>query len=93
MRYRDSDHYAPPEYVPEPIVDEDAEYEKARDREDAAKLNAEERRIACGCLSLFVLQMGRDLRKGGLTEEGAAKYRQDMRTAGFAIAKLMGGAQ
>lgn len=73
-------------------LDDERRIETWKQDRAEARLTAEERRIACGCLSTFVLQMGHDLRKGELTDEGAARYREDMRTAGSAIAKLMGGA-
>ena len=71
-----------------------AEDQVARTLQDRAdnRLTAEERRIACGCLSTFILQMGHDLRKGGITPEGEARYRADIMTAGRAIDKLMAAA-
>lgn len=87
------EHDTPP-VEPFPVhEDPDAAYDRERQAEADGELTAEERRIAAGCLSTFILQLGQDLRRGGLTPEGANKYRQDMITAGQAIRKLMGVCQ
>lgn len=53
------------------------------------RLTREEVNIAVGCLSTYVLSMGRDLKRPDVTPELADKLRKDMRTAGEAMAKLM----
>ena len=86
------------EYEPEALPSA-AQWDRDADNGDRAvdaelqarvdnRLTNEERAIAIGCLSTYVLSMGREIRRPDITPEFAEKYRKEMRTAGSAMNKL-----
>lgn len=85
------DHDGPP-VEPYPTCDDpDLAYDRMKQDELDNRLTREEIDIAIGCLSTYILHVGRDMRRPGITSEMAMRYREDMRVAGEAMNKLMSG--